>query len=106
MLMLFQHGIRLSVSCCTRSHYAVTPAPAEKACVCQVFDSVARDVVSSALDGINGTLFAYGSTGSGKTFTITGGVSRYADRGLIPRAMNLAFTTMAERQECTYEVRY
>lgn len=65
---------------------------------------MAKDVVVSALDGINGTVFAYGSTGSGKTFTITGGVSKYADRGLIPRAMNLAFTSMAQNPDCTYEV--
>ena len=70
----------------------------------QVFDSVGKDVVLAALEGINGTIFAYGSTGSGKTFTITGGVTRYADRGLTPRAMGLAFTTMAARPDCTYEV--
>ena len=69
-----------------------------------MFDTVAKDVVLSALNGVNGTVFAYGSTGSGKTFTITGGVARYADRGLIPRAMSLAFATMAERSDWTYEV--
>lgn len=41
-----------------------------------VFDVVARPVVSSALEGFNSTIFAYGQTGSGKTFTITGGAER------------------------------
>ena len=32
-----------------------------------------------------------GVTGSGKTFTITGGAERYADRGVIPRALSYIF---------------
>lgn len=30
-------------------------------------------------------------TGSGKTFTITGGAERYVDRGLIPRTLQFIF---------------
>jgi len=30
-------------------------------------------------------------TGSGKTFTITGGAERYTDRGIIPRALSYVF---------------
>ena len=30
-------------------------------------------------------------TGSGKTFTITGGAERYVDRGLIPRSLSYIF---------------
>jgi len=56
-----------------------------------VFDVIAKDVVESAFEGYNGTIFAYGQTGSGKTFTITGGAERYADRGLIPRALSCIF---------------
>ncbi|CAG2197099.1 KIF6_9 [Mytilus edulis] len=36
-----------------------------------VFDTVAADIVTSALDGYNGTMMCYGQTGAGKTFTIT-----------------------------------
>lgn len=39
-------------------------------------------------------LFANGvcfQTGSGKTFTITGGAERYVDRGLIPRSLSYIF---------------
>ena len=32
-----------------------------------------------------------GVTGSGKTFTITGGAERYADRGVIPRTLSYIF---------------
>ncbi|KAG9556682.1 P-loop containing nucleoside triphosphate hydrolase protein, partial [Aureobasidium melanogenum] len=37
----------------------------------QVYDEVVRDLVMSAADGKLGTLFAYGQTSSGKTFTVT-----------------------------------
>ena len=47
--------------------------------------------MASVLQGYNGTIFAYGQTGSGKTFTITGGVERYADRGIIPRTLSFMF---------------
>lgn len=35
-------------------------------------------------------------TGSGKTFTITGGVERYADRGIIPRSLTYLFQQHAK----------
>jgi len=37
------------------------------------------------------TLCWYCQTGSGKTFTITGGAERYTDRGIIPRALSYVF---------------
>lgn len=36
----------------------------------QVFDTTARTVVDSALQGYNATIFAYGQTGTGKTYTM------------------------------------
>lgn len=33
----------------------------------------------------------YLQTGSGKTFTITGGAERYVDRGIIPRMLSYIF---------------
>jgi Cdc6-like AAA superfamily ATPase len=35
-----------------------------------------RDIVLSSLDGINGTIFMYGQTGAGKTFTMLGDYSK------------------------------
>lgn len=37
------------------------------------------------LDGYNGTIFAYGQTGTGKTYTVEGSALRFSDRGLAPR---------------------
>ncbi len=57
----------------------------------QVFNVIGAPAVKNVLDGFNSTVFAYGQTGSGKTFTITGGPERYADRGIIPRAISMLF---------------
>jgi len=35
----------------------------------QVFDKIARPIVVDVLKGFNGTIFAYGQTGTGKTYT-------------------------------------
>jgi kinesin family protein C2/C3 len=43
-----------------------------------------HELVPSVLDGFDVCIFAYGATGSGKTFTMTGPI---ADRGLNPRAL-------------------
>ena len=68
----------------------------------EVFERVALPVLRAALDGYNGTVFAFGQTGSGTTFTITGGAERYADRGLIPRAISALFAEAAKRTGHTY----
>ena len=65
---------------------------------------MALPVLRAALDGYNGTVFAFGQTGSGKTFTITGGTERYADRGLIPRAISALFAEAAARPGHTFTV--
>ena len=40
-------------------------------------------LLDSTIDGYNGTIFAYRQTGSGKTYTITGGVESINLRGII-----------------------
>lgn len=37
-----------------------------------VYDSSCKDIISSSLQGINGTVFMYGQTGAGKTYTMLG----------------------------------
>ncbi|XP_062978516.1 kinesin-like protein KIF9 [Elgaria multicarinata webbii] len=61
-----------------------------------VYDAVARDLVSQALNGYNGTIICYGQTGAGKTFTMTGTTGNYKHRGIIPRAIQQVFKSMEE----------
>jgi centromeric protein E len=44
----------------------------EEAATGQVYDSICKDIVTSAVTGLNGTIFAYGQTSSGKTYTMQG----------------------------------
>jgi kinesin family protein 6/9 len=69
-----------------------------------IFDKVAVEAVTNALDGFNSTVFAYGQTGSGKTFTITGGAERYADRGLIPRALSHIYAECGKRHDRQHQI--
>ena len=56
----------------------------------EVFEYV-KSVISSSTLGFNGTVFAYGPTGSGKTFTMSGPSSNFNYRGIIPRAITRLF---------------
>jgi kinesin family protein 3/17 len=55
-----------------------------------VFNDTASPIVDSVLDGYNGTVFAYGQTGTGKTHTMEGSIEG-EQRGLIPRAFEQVF---------------
>ncbi|NXW74894.1 KIF9 protein, partial [Hirundo rustica] len=61
-----------------------------------VYETVAKDLVSKALQGYNGTIMCYGQTGAGKTYTMTGAASEYRDRGIIPRAIQQVFKSASE----------
>jgi hypothetical protein len=56
-------------ACALRQRFADAPSPFDRAS--QVYATVA-DVVAGALRGCNGTIFAYGQTGTGKTYTMLG----------------------------------
>ncbi|KAK2953474.1 putative Dual specificity protein phosphatase CDC14A [Blattamonas nauphoetae] len=62
----------------------------------EVFNEIAVPIINSALNGINGTILAYGQTGAGKTYTIEG--ENVGDkRGLIPRTMEYIFDHIQQR---------
>ncbi|NWV49161.1 KIF9 protein, partial [Daphoenositta chrysoptera] len=61
-----------------------------------VYEIVAKDLVSKALQGYNGTIMCYGQTGAGKTYTMMGATSDYRRRGIIPRAIQQIFKAAAE----------
>nr|XP_042909991.1 kinesin heavy chain isoform X1 [Parasteatoda tepidariorum] len=57
----------------------------------QVYDDVAKPIVASVLTGYNGTIFAYGQTSSGKTYTMEGDLSDTERLGIIPRVAHDIF---------------
>ncbi|XP_037705587.1 kinesin-like protein KIF9 isoform X3 [Choloepus didactylus] len=70
-----------------------------------VYETVAKDVVSQALDGYNGTIMCYGQTGAGKTYTMTGATENYQHRGILPRALQQVFKMIEERPTHAITVR-
>lgn len=57
----------------------------------EVFEIAAKPIIDSVLEGFNGTIFAYGQTASGKTFTMMGELNSYLNQGIIPRMVNHVF---------------
>ena len=71
-----------------------------------VFEKLGRGVVDSVLTGYNGTIFAYGQSGSGKTYTMTGApTAEFKDRGIIPRALGAIFDHIENRSDIKFTVR-
>lgn len=61
----------------------------------EVFKTVALPLVENLIHGRNGLLFAYGVTGSGKTYTMTG---ESQDAGIMPRCLDVIFNTITNYQ--------
>ena len=62
-----------------------------------LYAQTASRIVDSVLEGFNGTIFAYGQTGTGKTFTMEGVNEPPELRGIIPRAFHQIFDAIATR---------
>ncbi|XP_039237441.1 centromere-associated protein E isoform X2 [Pipra filicauda] len=59
----------------------------------QLYDGVAVPIIQSAVRGYNGTIFAYGQTASGKTYTMMGNEDSV---GIIPKAIQHVFKIICE----------
>ena len=60
-----------------------------------IYDVCAAPVVQSVLEGYNGTIFAYGQTGAGKTHTMEGINEPESLKGIIPNAFEHIFDHIA-----------
>ncbi|KAM6992431.1 kinesin-like protein KIF3B [Tautogolabrus adspersus] len=63
-----------------------------------LYDESVRPLIDSVLDGFNGTIFAYGQTGTGKTYTMQGAWLDPEKRGVIPNAFDHIFTHISRSQ--------
>jgi kinesin family protein 3/17 len=86
-----------------------------------LYDETFRDLVQAVVDGFNGTIFAYGQTGTGKTFTMQGtlhcqhviscilivtGVKNDPDlKGIIPNSFDHIFSHISRSENQQYLVR-
>lgn len=70
-----------------------------------LYDETFRPLVDSVLLGFNGTIFAYGQTGTGKTHTMEGIPDDPENRGVIPNSFEHIFSHIARSQNQQYLVR-
>lgn len=75
-----------------------------------VYDGVAKGIVDSVMSGLNGTIFAYGQTSSGKTYTMQGSGSieeGYSNGGggIVHMAANDIFDHVQQAQDRIFLIR-
>lgn len=63
------------------------------------FNDCGLKIVEDFLCGYNGTVLAYGQSGSGKTFTMSGDPKSALHKGIIPRAIHRIFIEKSARPE-------
>ncbi|NWR27384.1 CENPE protein, partial [Tachuris rubrigastra] len=68
----------------------------------QLYDGVAVPIIQSAVRGYNGTIFAYGQTASGKTYTMMGNEDSV---GIIPKAVQHVFKIICESPDREFLLR-
>ncbi len=71
----------------------------------QVFQETAMPIVESVCQGYNGTIFAYGQTGTGKTFTMEGDFQTDVNKGIIPRSFDLMFSLIKGTYNTNFLIR-
>ncbi|CAM1320682.1 KIF3B (predicted), partial [Pycnogonum litorale] len=64
----------------------------------ELYDETFRPLIDSVLNGFNGTIFAYGQTGTGKTYTMEGSKDDAENRGVIPNSFEHIFNHIARSQ--------
>eukprot|EP01018_Ginkgo_biloba_P020680 Gb_35173 [translate_table: standard] len=75
-----------------------------------IYDQAITPIVNEVLEGFNCTIFAYGQTGTGKTYTMEGGGRKTKngelplDAGVIPRAVRQIIDTL-EAQNADYSMK-
>ncbi|XP_072020488.1 uncharacterized protein [Amphiura filiformis] len=67
-----------------------------------VYEEIAQPIIESAMEGYDGTIFAYGQTSSGKTFTMHGDETT---PGIIPQTVAQIFDSINEMPEREFLLR-
>lgn len=70
-----------------------------------LYDETFRDLVQSVIEGFNGTIFAYGQTGTGKTHTMQGIKNDPEQRGVIPNSFEHIFQHISRSENQQYLIR-
>ncbi|KAG2379500.1 hypothetical protein C9374_006617 [Naegleria lovaniensis] len=67
-----------------------------------IYSEMCKHIVIASVRGYNGTIFAYGQTSSGKTFTMKGSKDL---EGIIPLSIRDVFTTISQTPDRAFQIR-
>jgi kinesin family member 3B len=70
-----------------------------------LFEKTARAIVGNVIEGYNGTIFAYGQTGTGKTHTMEGETHPKEMRGIISRCFETVYNCIEGMENSQFLVR-
>ena len=79
--------------------YIFPPTSTQK----EIYESSSKEIIASVLQGYNGTIFAYGQTSSGKTYTMTGEINSPEKEGIIPRMIHYVFDQILHSENLEIE---
>jgi kinesin family protein 3/17 len=71
----------------------------------EVYEKSAFNIVNNIFEGYNGTIFAYGQTGCGKTFSMMGVPENEQLKGIIPRSFNHIVALISEAKDKNFLLR-
>ncbi|XP_044740972.1 kinesin-like protein Klp68D [Chrysoperla carnea] len=69
-----------------------------------IYDTTIRPLVTSVLEGFNGCVFAYGQTGTGKTYTMEGTQQSSEHIGIIPKTFGQIWSHINRTKDMEYLV--
>lgn len=93
-----------------KNHFSFDKVFTEESKTRDVYDSVAKGIVDSVVDGLNGTIIAYGQTSSGKTYTMQGARSSQKGgvnetEGILQMAAQDIFSQLSQKPERAFLLR-
>ena len=68
----------------------------------EVYNKTTKPLLDSIIEGFNATVFAYGATGSGKTYTMLG--NNQNERGIMPRAVSDLFKILQKKKNKEFRI--
>ena len=69
----------------------------------KIYEDLGHGILLNALNGYNCGLFAYGQTGAGKSYSISG---TFANKGLVPNFCERLFEKIKEKQESDKDIQF
>jgi hypothetical protein len=70
-----------------------------------LFENSSRPIVSNVIEGYNGTIFAYGQTGTGKTHTMEGEMKPKEMKGVMARCFEAVYSQIDNHKDAQFLIR-